>query len=89
MFRVYVGLMLGFLFLLFRPLVFMVRILSFLIVCVVLLRFPMCFYLCVLPSRVLVRCLGCSVLLGSWCWESVVRECIGVFVVISDFFGCL
>ena len=85
MFRVCVGLMLGFLFLIFRPL--MVRILSFLIVCVVLLRFPLCVFFFVFPFRVLVRCLGCSVLLGSWCWESVVLECIGVFVVIGDLFG--
>ena len=73
--------------LLFRPRVFMVRILSFLIVCVVLLRFPLCVLgFCVFPFRVLVRCSGCAVLLGSWCWGSVVLVCIGVFVVIGDLF---
>ena len=64
--------------LLFRPLVFMVRILSFLYcVCRVVSFSSVCF--CVFPFGVLVRC---SVLLGSWYWESVVLVCIGFFLVI-------
>ena len=64
--------------LLFRPLVFMVRILSFFIVCVVLFRFPLCvFGVFLFPFGVLVRC---SVLLGSWYWESVVLVCVGFFL---------